>query len=255
MDAPLYRAMLARRGLVRAALFAAALAAGGGIGGGCGGNGAGGGRDGGVAGAGAAGSAGRGGAGGSALGPHVVQTHTSPIAIDPAGKLLFVVHPDADSVSIVDLATRQVVHELLLAPTAPSADELGRYAPAVGPRALALDATGQTLYVSGQWSGRVYAIDVASGTMARATTAAVCSEPIGILVSADDTRVFVACAQDDEVVELAASDLGLVAAVPCPRKPWALAWAPDGATLYATHLLGPGVSAFATAPLALTATF
>ena len=31
--------------------------------------------------------------------------------------------------------------------------------------------------------------------------------------------------------------------VTTPRKPWALAWAPDGQTLLATHLLGPGVSA------------
>jgi DNA-binding beta-propeller fold protein YncE len=188
-------------------------------------------------------------------GVHAVQTHTSSIAIDPTGRQLFVVHPDADSVSVVDLASRKIVHELLLAAAAPALDEAGRYTPAVGPRALALDSTGRTLYVTGQWSGRVYAIDVASRTLSRATAAAVCSEPIGVLVSADDTKVFVACAQDDEVIELAASDLSLVAAVPCPRKPWALAWAPDGVTLYATHLLGPGVSAFATAPLALTTTF
>ncbi len=184
-----------------------------------------------------------------------MQTHTSSIAIDPAGEQLFVVHPDADSVTVIDLGSRKIAHELLLAPTSPMLDELGRYAPAVGPRALALDSTGRTLYVTGQWSGRIYAIDVASGTLARATPAAVCSEPIGVLVSADDAKLFVACAQDDEVVELSASDLTLVAAAPCPRKPWALAWAADGATLYATHLLGPGVSAFSTSPLALSTTF
>jgi cytochrome c peroxidase len=88
-----------------------------------------------------------------------------------------------------------------------------------------------------------------------ATPGAVCSEPIGVLVSAYDAHLFVACAQDDEVVELATADLSLVAAAPCPRKPWALAWASDGTTLIATHLLGPGVSAFATAPLALTTTW
>ena len=237
--------MLAGRRLVCAALLATALC-------GCGGGqGKTGGHDGSAAGI----AGGDGGAGGTTPGAHAVQTHTSPIAVDPTGSLLFVVHPDADSLSVVDLASRKLVHELLLAPTAPAADQLGRYAPAVGPRALALDSTGRTLYVTGQWSGQVYAIDVASGTIARATAAAVCSEPIGVLVSGDDAKVFVACAQDDEVVELAASDLSLVAAVPCPRKPWALAWAPDGTTLYATHLLGPGVSAFATAPLALTTTF
>ena len=262
MSAPHYWSMAARRQLVCAALLAAAL-----IDCGCGGgNGAAGGHDGGAGGsAGGSGSVGAGGRagagaadggpGGAAPGAYPLQSHSGPIAIDPAGKQLFVVHPDADSVSMIDLVSRTIAHEVLLAGSAPTLDELGRYAPAVGPRALALDSTGRTLYVTGQWSGRVYAIDVASGTLARATSAAICSEPIGILVSADNAKLFVACAQDDELVELAASDLSLIAAVPCPRKPWALAWAADATTLYATHLLGPGVSAFATEPLALTTTF
>jgi cytochrome c peroxidase len=100
----------------------------------------------------------------------------------------------------------------------------------------------------------VYAIDVASGNVVRSTPAAVCSEPIGVLVSGDDAHLFVACAQDDEIVELAAANLSILATSPCPRKPWGLAWAADGATLVATHFLGPGVSSFATAPLALTTT-
>jgi len=115
------------------------------------------------------------------------------------------------------------------------------------------DATGSRLYVTGQWSSSLYAIDVASGAVT--PSAAICSEPIGVLVSGDDAHLFVACAQDDEVVELAAADLSVVARVPCPRKPWGLAWAADGTTLLATHLLGPGVSRFATAPLSLAATW
>ncbi|HSY38325.1 MAG TPA: beta-propeller fold lactonase family protein, partial [Polyangia bacterium] len=181
MNAPQYRAMPARGRLVCTVLLAAAF---------CGCGGGQGKTDGHGGTGGAAGAAdGAAGAGGTTSGAHAVQTHTSPIAIDPAGKLLFVVNPDADSVSIVELASRKIVHELLLAPTAPAEDELGHYAPAVGPRALALDSTGRTLYVTGQWSGQIYAIDVASGTVARTTAAAVCSEPVGILLSADDAKV------------------------------------------------------------------
>jgi YVTN family beta-propeller protein len=206
----------------------------------------------------AAGGCGGGGSGGGntdagtdAGGPPVaraVQPHSSVIAADPIARRLYVLHPDADSVTVIDRATRQIVHEVLLASALPARDASGRYAPAVGPRALALDSTGQTLYVTGQWSGSIYAIDTASGTVAR--SAAVCSEPIGVLVSADDASAFVACAQDDEVVELRTSDLAVVSSVPCLRKPWTLAWAGDGRTLLATHLLGPGVSSFATGPLA-----
>jgi cytochrome c peroxidase len=140
----------------------------------------------------------------------------------------------------------------LLAPTAPTVGPTGRYDPDVEPRALALDSVASTVYVTGQRSGKLYAVDVSKGAIKVAAT--VCSEPIGVLVSADDTDVFVACAQDDQIVELQASDLTAVATVPCPRKPWALAWAADH-SLVATHLLGPGVSTFATAPLALEATW
>ncbi|HVZ85979.1 MAG TPA: di-heme oxidoredictase family protein, partial [Polyangia bacterium] len=180
------------------------------------------------------------------------QSHSASLVANATGTQLYVVHPDADSVSILDLGTRQILHEVALASSPPAADRTGRYTPAVAPRALALDSTGRALYVTGQRSGSVYAVDVTGGTVNR--SAAVCSEPIGILVSADNANLFVACAQDDEVVELAAADLSVVATVPCPRKPWALAWGADGATLFATHFLGPGVTAFATKPLALTAT-
>jgi YVTN family beta-propeller protein len=180
------------------------------------------------------------------------QGHSSSLAASPDGSLLYVVHPDADSVSIVSAATRRIVREVLLAAAGPAVSATGRYDPSVGPRALAPDSTGSTLYVTGQRSGKVYAVDVATGAVK--VSASVCSEPIGVLVSADDADLFVACAQDDELVELRSTDLTSVASVPCPRKPWALAWAADH-TLLATHLLGPGVSAFATAPLALQTTW
>jgi DNA-binding beta-propeller fold protein YncE len=179
------------------------------------------------------------------------QAHSGSLAASPDGSLLFVAHPDADSVSVLRVATRALVHEVALA-AAPAVSAAGRYDPSVGPRALAADSTASTLYVTGQRSGRLYAIDVASGALKGAV--AVCSEPIGVLVSDDDADAFVACAQDDAIVEVRTSDLTAVASVACPRKPWALAWAADR-TLLATHFLGPGVSAFTTAPLALRATW
>ncbi len=181
------------------------------------------------------------------------QMHSGSLAIDPGGSRLFVVHPDADSVSVLDVARRTIIREVALSSPPPAIGPAGRYEPAVSPRALALDATGGTLYVTGQRSGRVYAIDVASASVK--AQAVVCSEPVGVLVGADDATVFVACAQDDAIVKLRASDLSVLGTAPCPRKPWALAWAADGRTLLATHFLGPGVSVFATSPLALRETW
>ncbi|HEX4445112.1 MAG TPA: hypothetical protein VH044_00185 [Polyangiaceae bacterium] len=182
------------------------------------------------------------------------QAHSSALAVSPDGARLFVVHPDADSVTFLDRTTRAIEHEVLLAATAPAVDPTtSRFDPAVSPRALAVDARGATLYVTGERSGRLYAIDAA--TAAIKNDVAVCSEPVGVLVSRDDMHIFVACSQDDAVVELAAGTLAVEGRAACPHKPWTLAWAPDGTTLLATHLLGAGVSAFATAPLALQTTW
>jgi len=178
------------------------------------------------------------------------------MAVSPDGARLFVAQPDADSVTIVDRAARSIEHEILLANTHPTLDSTtGRYTPAVAPRDLALDSTGASLYVTGQRSGVLYAIDTADAQVRGSVP--VCSEPIGVLVSADDMTVFVACAQDDEIVVVDAGSLVVSATVATPRKPWALAWAPDGQTLLVTHLLGPGISALSTADggLALDATW
>jgi YVTN family beta-propeller protein len=182
--------------------------------------------------------------------PHVQQSHSSPLAISPDASRLFVAHPDADSVSILSISTRTIEHEILLAAGAPAVSASGSFEPVVGPRALALDSSGANLYVAGQRSGSVYAIDTTRGVVR--ASASVCSEPMGVLVGADDSKVFVACAQDDEIVELDATTLAVVGVpVVTARKPWALAWGADGRTLLATHLLGPGVSVLSTEPLAL----
>ena len=186
--------------------------------------------------------------------PTSPQTHSSPIAVSPDGSRLFVVHPDADSVSILDRGTRSIEREVLLASAPPTVDpSTQRFTPAVGPRALALDSSGATLYVTGQRSGLLYAIDTAQGVITGSV--AVCSEPIGVLVGAGDASVYVACSQDDEIVQVGAASLQVTGTVVTPRKPWGLAWAPDGHTLLATHLLGPGVTAMTTSPFALQATW
>jgi YVTN family beta-propeller protein len=180
-------------------------------------------------------------------------SHSGPMAISPDGSHLFVVHPDADSVSILDRATRTIEKEIVLGSAVPAVDSTGRFDPAVFPRALALDSTGRTLYVTGQRSGLLYAIDVAGASVVGKVP--VCSEPIGVLVGPDDSSVFVACSQDDAIAEVNAATLSVTATVTTPRKPWALAWAADGETLLATHLLGPGVSELSTRPFALTTTW
>ncbi len=184
------------------------------------------------------------------------SVHSSSIAIRADASTLYVVNPDADSVSILDPRApsgRAILHEVLLAAAPPARDAEGRFDPAVEPRALALGPGQTTLYVTGHRSGRVYAIDAGTGRLVAQAPA--CSEPVGVLVAPLGDTVFVACSQDDMVIAIDAQTLARKASVMTSRKPWTLAWSADRSRIFVTHLLGPGVSVLSPSPLGLVASW
>lgn len=179
--------------------------------------------------------------------------HSSSIAVSADASTVYVVDADADSVSFVDARAGALTREVLLAAAPPATDAEGRYEPAVEPRALALGPGQTTLYVTGHRSGRLYAIDVATGKVV--ADAYVCSEPVGVVVAPLGDVVYVACSQDATVAAVDAQSLTVTSVVATPPKPWTLAWSADRSRLLVTHLLGPGVSVLAPSPLALTTTW
>jgi YVTN family beta-propeller protein len=176
--------------------------------------------------------------------------HSSSIAVTRDGSRLFVVNADSDSVSVLDPVGRALLAEVPLAPSPPAPDATGAFAPAVMPRALALSPDEKTLYVTGQRSGALHVLDVASNQV-RATVP-LGSEPVGLLVSPDGRFVYAACAQDATVVRVDAQSLQLSGSVATISKPWALAWSSTGALL-ATHFLTPAVSAIDPSAMAVQA--
>lgn len=226
---------------------------------------------------GAGGAQGTGDAGtGGALGPAgPVARHSSSIAVSPDGKTVYVVNADTDSVSQIDTTTHALVREIPLAasppavaancnyttPASPPAANC-RYTPAVQPRALALSPRAGMLYVTGERSGKLHGIDLATGKVT--VNVAVGSEPIGVLVAPDESAVFVACSNEGTVVRVdpvkgavtatATINEGMSpAGAPIPAKPWALGWSLDGKTLYASHLLSPSISSLDPGTLASNA--
>jgi len=182
-----------------------------------------------------------GGSGGGPATPSPVAAHTSSLALSADGARLYVVNPEADSVSVIDTATRALVREILLAPAAPAADPTsGVFTPAVMPRAAALAPDGKTLYVTGERSGAVHVVDVASGVATAKIV--VGSEPVGLVVSPDGAAVYAACSQDATVVKIDAATSTVVSHAAVPAEPWALAWSGDGTRLLVTHFMGQGVT-------------
>ena len=175
-------------------------------------------------------------------GPTVVRApaHSSTIALSEDGRRIYVVNPDSDSVSILDADAHSLIQEVRLdKPVEPSSD--GSYYPGVMPRSIAVAPDGRTLYVTGQRSGRVYAIEVKTFAVRR--SAPIGSEPFGLLISPDGRDLYVACAQDAWLAKVDAASLTLEGKVAVAAQPWALGWSVDGKTLLVTHFLGAQLTA------------
>jgi YVTN family beta-propeller protein len=167
--------------------------------------------------------------------PPFAQTHSSTIALSPNGERLYVVNPDADSISIIDTRDRSLVAEVALGPT-PIADARGTFTPAVMPRALAVAPDGDTVYVTGERAGALFAVDAASQAV---HSLPLCSEPIGVLATSE--RVFVACSQDASVVAVDRAAFAIAGRIAVAPMPWALGFDGRG-ELVVTHFQGPGVT-------------
>lgn len=158
--------------------------------------------------------------------------HSSTVAVTADGQRAFVVQPDGDTVSVVDLDTRTLESEIPLGPP-PRAGSDGRYAPAVAPRAVAMAPGLHAAYVACERSGEVVALD--TDTLRVIARARVCSRPVAVLVRGDERAVYVTCAADNRVLALDPTTLQVTVGVTVGDRPWALGLANDGATLYVTH--------------------
>jgi YVTN family beta-propeller protein len=183
---------------------------------------------------------------------------SSTIAITADDQTLWVVNPDADSVSAidvtVDLAThamkRRLLAEIPLATNPPHQDSAtGRYEPSVKPRALCLLPGDQKVYVAGQTANRVFVLDANAHTVL--TSIPVAAEPTGVVAAADGSAVYVVSHQGAKVTKIdPATDKIVGTPLDVHEHPWGAALSADGQTLFVTHLLvGSGVTLVDTASL------
>src|SRR5690606_24871224 len=122
------------------------------------------------------------------------------------------------------------------------------------PRAAAFAPDGRRAYVTAEIGGSIAAVDVAKHEVVATRALPAPAKPVGIAVSPDGARLYVADGAADLVHVLDASDFTEHARVPVGKRPWNLALAPDAAMLYVANGRSNDVSVVDTATLRVVRT-
>lgn len=171
-------------------------------------------------------------------GPQVSRS----LALSADGGSLWVVNPESDSLSELDVGTRTLKRELLLAAARPAQDPAThRFDPAVRPRAVALvDRLGKA-YVAGQLANAVIVVDTGSGRIL--SRVAVGAEPTAVVATPSGDKVFVVNHQSATVQAIDTRTDAVVATLAVGEHPWGASLGAAGGPLFISHLLlGPGVT-------------
>ncbi|MEW6583055.1 MAG: beta-propeller fold lactonase family protein, partial [Actinomycetota bacterium] len=130
--------------------------------------------------------------------PKPRPANSSPIALSPDEKLVWVVNPSDNSVSVLNAATSRVIRRIPVAPE---------------PQGLAVDPKGKYVYVANTAGGTVQVIRILNGNPARFRAVLdnrfaprgrliAGAEPWDVVASPDGRRVFVANSGDDTITVL-----------------------------------------------------
>jgi YVTN family beta-propeller protein len=167
---------------------------------------------------------------------------SSTLALTSDDRALWVVTPDADSVSVIDPVGRKLLAEIPLGAAPPAVDATTqRFEPSVKPRALAILPGDQRVYVAGQTADRVFVIDAATRRVRGSI--AVGAAPTAVVAAPDGDAVYVVSHEAATVSKIDPRTDQLVATLAVGEHPWGAAISADGRSLYVTQfLLHPGVT-------------
>ena len=147
------------------------------------------------------------------------------IAITPDGTTVFVVNPDAGSVSAIDTASATTLAEI----------PVGR-----DPRILTLGPDGQHLYVTSQASATLTLLEI--HPLALRAALRVGPDPYGVVADPTGRLVYVAATGADRIDVVDSDLVQVVDTIAVQARPKGLVIANDGARLYVTHFLSGTVS-------------
>ena len=166
---------------------------------------------------------------------------SSTIALTSRRRALWVVNPDADSVSVIDPATRARRRRDRARSPPPTVDATTRATSrAVKPRALAILPDDSKVYVAGaDGERRLIVVDAKSARRASASIP-VGAAPVGVVAAPDGGAVYVVSHEAAQVTKIDPRNDSVIATLDVGEHPWgASALGADGESLFVSHLLLP----------------
>ena len=163
-------------------------------------------------------------------GPRPTHSGTLSIGDDPAGRRLWVVNPDADTVAVLDATTGAKLAE-------------HGTGPGSSPRNIARDALGR-YWVTCHGTDQVRVLDAATGATLHALALPYGSAPFGVAASPDGQSLFVTLHGSARLLRYAASaPAASPASIDTFPTPRALAVSADGARVLVTRFISPELEA------------
>jgi len=149
--------------------------------------------------------------------PDGLPSWGAPIAVSPFDERVWVVNPDAGSLTVLDHVRLERSKEMIKVAEVPVGQE---------PWSLALSEGGKHVYVVDRAAGNLVVVD-AQTQIVRARVP-VGAEPVQVALSPTGSIAYVTVTSADEVAVVDTSRLEVVARIPVEPRPYAIAVTDDG---------------------------
>jgi YVTN family beta-propeller protein len=160
-----------------------------------------------------------------------LSTSSHMLALSTDGKILLVVNPDSNSVTLIDTASLSTMTEI------PVGED---------PRAIA--TSPELAFVSNHGSNTVSIIDLQ--TQFCILDIPVGDRPVGVALSPDGRFLAISEMGHDSVRFVNTENFNTLAVYPVPDRPYGLSFTPNGKSLLVSHLLSGEITLLAVQPFA-----
>lgn len=162
-----------------------------------------------------------------------------PVGLEPEG---VAISPDGKQVIITSESTN-MLHVIRV----PEHDIVANILVGARPRAAVFNNSGALAYATSEISGEVKKIDMEKyAILATKKIADEKAKPKDVLLSKDESKLYVAGGRANQIIVLKADTLELIKKVPVGKRVWGLAMSKDGERVFTTNGVSGTVSVIAT---------